>query len=208
MRDVAEMGGITDSLRFGRFLTACAALISEQVSYKRLAEIAEISQPTAKEWLRLLEGMGIVYLLKPYANNALKRLAKTPKLYFCDTGLAAFLSMWTSKEALMNGAVAGKYFENYVVTQIFKNLSYSSSKANLSYFRDSNAKEIDIFVEQNNKIHPLEIKKSASPDAREVKKFDVLVKPSVEQGFGGIVCLCESVVPIDSMNCFIPCNLI
>ena len=87
MRDVAELGGVSDTLRFGKFITACAALIAQQANYKTLADVAEISQPTAKEWLRLLEGMGIVYLLQPYANNALKRLAKTPKLYFCDTGL-------------------------------------------------------------------------------------------------------------------------
>ncbi|MCL1981905.1 MAG: AAA family ATPase, partial [Clostridiales bacterium] len=94
MRDAAELGGVTDALRFSKFLKACAALVSEQVNFKTLAESAEIAQPTAKEWLRLLESMGIVYLLQPYFNNALKRLAKTPKLYFCDTGLAAHLSMW------------------------------------------------------------------------------------------------------------------
>jgi predicted AAA+ superfamily ATPase len=208
MRDVAELGGITDTLRFGKFLKACAALISEQVSYKTLAETAEISQPTAKDWLRLLQGMGIVYLLQPYANSALKRLAKTPKLYFCDTGFAAHLSMWLTKETLMNGAASGHYFENFVVMELLKNNAYSPSRANLTYFRDSNAKEIDIFIEQNNLIHPLEIKKSANPDRREVKKFNILGKVSVEQGCGGIICMCEEVIPIDYANCFIPCNLI
>ena len=94
MRDVSEEGGITDTVRFRKFLNACAALIAEQVNYKTLADAAEISQPTAKEWLRLLQGLGIICLLPPYANNELKRLAKTPKLYFCDTGLCAYLSMW------------------------------------------------------------------------------------------------------------------
>jgi len=208
MRDVAELGGITDMLRFGKFLTACAALLSEQINYKTLADTAEISQPTAKDWLRLLEGMGIIYLLQPYANNALKRLTKTPKLYFCDTGLAAYLSMWPTKETLMNGAAGGHYFENFVVIEMLKNFTYSPSKANMSYYRDSNAKEIDIFVEQNNLVHPLEIKKSGNPDKREVKKFGILEKASIEQGAGGIICMCEEVIPIDTKNCFIPCNLI
>jgi len=208
MRDVAEQGGVTDALRFGKFLTACAALVSEQINYKTLADAAEISQPTAKEWLRLLVGMGIVYLLRPYANNAFKRITKTPKLYFCDTGLAAHLSMWLTRDTLMNGAASGHYFENFAVIEMLKNYSYSQNKVSMTYYRDANAKEIDVFIEQNNLIHPLQIKKSANPDSREVKKFNVISKASVGQGCGGIVCMCEEVIPIDSANCFIPCNLI
>ncbi|MDR1728737.1 MAG: ATP-binding protein [Acidobacteriota bacterium] len=208
MRDVAESGGVTDTLRFGKFLSACAALTSAQVNYATLAETAEISQPTAKEWLRLLEGLSIVYLLRPYANNALKRLAKTPKLYFCDSGLAAHLSMWLTRETLMNGAASGSFFENHVVTELLKNYSYSPLKWNMTYYRDSNQKEIDILIEENNLVHPLEIKKSANPDRRDVKKFSVLEKTTLEAGAGGIICMCEEVIPIDSLNCFIPCNLI
>jgi predicted AAA+ superfamily ATPase len=208
MRDVAELGGVTDTLRFGKFLTACAALVSEPVNYKTLAESAEIAQPTAKEWLRLLEGMGIVYLLRPYANNALKRLTKTPKLYFYDSGLCAHLSMWLTPETLMNGAASGHFFENHVITEMLKGYAYSGVKANMTYYRDANAKEIDVFVEENGRIHPLEIKKSANPDRREVKKFAVLDKAGVEVGSGGIICMCEEVIPIDGMNHFIPCNLI
>ncbi|GHU40475.1 GTP-binding protein [Clostridia bacterium] len=208
MRDVAELGGVTDSLRFGKFLTACAALVAEQVNYKKLAESAEITQPTAKEWLHLLESLGIVYLLRPYANNALKRLVKTPKLYFCDLGLCAHLSMWLTTETLMNGAANGHFFENHVVIELLKRYAYSKTKVNMSYFRDANAKEIDLFIEENNRIHPLEIKKSANPNSREVKKFDVLKKTNIEIAGGGIICMCEEVVPIDANNCYIPCNLI
>lgn len=208
MRDITEVGGVTDSLRFGKFLAACAALVAEQVNYKTMAEAADISQPTAKEWLRLLEGLGIVYLLRPYANNALKRLAKTPKLYFCDTGLAAHLSMWLTAEALMAGAASGHYFENYVVLELLMNYAYAKTKANLTYYRDANSKEVDVFVEENNRIHPLEIKKSANPDRREVKKFSVIGKTTLEHGNGGVICMAEEVIPIDDKNCFIPSNLI
>lgn len=208
MRDVAEEGGITDTVRFYKFMKACAALTAEQVNYKTLAEAAEISQPTAKEWVRLLQGLGILYLLPPYANNELKRLTKTPKLYFCDTGLCAYLSMWLTRDTLMNGAASGHYFENYVVIELLKHFAYAPSKANLTYYRDSNAKEIDVFVEENGIIHPLEIKKSASPDRREVKKYELLDKAKLKRGSGGIVCMCEEVIPIDDKNCFIPCNLI
>ena len=208
MRDVSEEGGITDTVRFRRFLNACAALTAEQVNYSTLAEAADISQPTAKAWLLLLESLGIIYLLKPFANNEIKRLAKTPKLYFCDTGLCAYLSMWLTRDTLMNGAASGHYFENYVVAELLKNYSYSQSKVNLTYYRDSNAKEIDVLIEENGKIHPLEIKKSANPNRREIKKYEVLEKTGMQIGAGGILCMCEEVIPINSRNSFIPCNLI
>ncbi len=208
MRDVTEGGGITDSVRFGKFLTACAALVSERVSYKTLADTAEISQPTAKEWLRLLQGLGIVYLLKPYSNNELKRLAKVPKMYFCDTGLCAYLSRWLTRDTLMSGAANGHYFENYVVSELLKNYAYAKTKANMMYYRDANANEIDLFVETDNMIHPFEIKKSANPDRRKVKKYELLDKTTQQRGNGGIICMCEEVIPIDEKNCFIPCNLI
>ena len=208
MRDVAEEGGITDSVRFRKFLNACAALTAEQVNYKTLAEAAEISQPIAKEWLRILQGLGIIYLLPPFANNELKRLTKTPKLYFCDTGLCACLSMWLTRDTLMNGAASGHYFENYVVIELLKSFSYSQDKVNLTYYRDSNAKEIDVIVEENGIVHPLEIKKSANPDRREIKKYALFDKTKLDRGCGGILCMCQEVIPIDKKNCFIPCNLI
>lgn len=208
MRDVAEEGGVTDSLKFRRFLSACAALTAEQLKYSTLAESADISQPTAKEWIKLLEGLGIIYLLQPYSNNELKRLTKTPKLYFCDTGLCAYLSMWLTPDALMRGAASGHYYENYVVMELVKNYAYASAKSNITYYRDANAKEIDVFVEENNIIHPLEIKKSANPGVNEVKKFTFLDKTTMQRGSGGIICMCEEPIPIDYKNCFIPSNLI
>lgn len=208
MRDVAESGGITDTVRFRKFLVGCAALVSEQVNYSTLAESADIASSTAKEWLKVLVGLHIVYLLAPYSNNELKRLSKTPKLYFCDTGLCAYLSMWLTADTLRNGAASGHYYENYVVMELVKNYAYAKSKVNITYFRDSNAKEIDVFLDENNVIHPLEIKKSASPDRREVKKYSVIDKASLNRGNGGIICMCEEPIPIDKDNCFIPSNLI
>lgn len=208
MRDVMEAGGITDTVRFRKFLVACASLVSQQVNYSTLAEAADIAQSTAKVWLDVLRGLHIIYLLAPYSNNELKRLSKTPKLYFCDTGLCAFLSMWLTADTLRNGAASGHYYENYVVMELVRNYAYAKSKVNITYYRDSNAKEIDLFVEENSLIHPLEIKKSANPDRREVKKYSVIDKASLNRGNGGIICMCEEPIPIDSDNCFIPSNLI
>lgn len=208
LRDVADLGGVSDSAKFVKFLRACAALTSEQVNYKTLGDTADISQHTAKNWLSLLESMGIIYLLHPYANNELKRLAKTPKLYFLDTGYCATLSMWPSKATLMNGPVGGKYFENYVISELVRELEYNQIPANLTYYRDSNAKEIDVFIEQGQEIHPLEIKLSAKPKRSEVRKFDVIQKTQFEQGTGGIICMVEEPYMIDEKNALIPANLI
>ena len=208
MRDVTEAGGITDTVRFRKFLVGCASLVAEQVNYSTLAQAADIAPSTAKEWLKVLVGLHIVYLLPPYSNNALKRLSKTPKLYFCDTGLCAYLSMWLTADTLRNGAASGHYYENDVVMELVRNYAYAKARANLTYFCDSNAKEIDVFVEENDLIHPLEIKKSAAPDRREVKKYSVIDKASLKRGSGGIICMCEEPVPIDANDCFIPSNLI
>ncbi len=208
MRDVAEEGGITDIVRFHRFLKGCAALTAELVNYAALAEAADISEPTAKEWLKILQGMGIVYLLQPYANNALKRLIKTPKLYFCDTGLCAFLSMWLTADTLEAGAASGHFYENYVVMELVKNYAYAEEKANLTFYRDSNAKEVDVFIEENNTIHPFEIKKSAMPNYRVVKNYAVLDKAFLNRGTGGIICMADAPIPIDEKNLLIPSNLI
>lgn len=208
MRDAAEAGGVTDSVKFSAFLSACAALVAQQVNYATLAEAAGISEPTAKRWLNVLQGLGILYLLKPYENNELKRLVKTPKLYFCDTSLCAYLSMWLSPDTLRQGAASGHYYENYVVMELVKNYAYSPNKVNICYYRDDKAKEIDVFIEENDRIHPLEIKKSANPNLREIKKYSVLDKASLNRGSGGIICMCEEVLPIDKDNCCIPSNII
>lgn len=208
MRDAAELGGITDTVRFRKFLVACASLVAEQVNYRTLAESAGIAESTAKKWLDLLVGLHVVYLLAPYSNNMLKRLSKTPKLYFCDTGLAAYLSMWLTADALRNGAASGHFYENYVILELVKNYAYAKTAVNITYYRDSNSKEIDAFIEENNIIHPLEIKKSAMPDRREIRKYNILDKAALNRGNGGLICMCETPMPIDSMNCFIPSNLI
>lgn len=208
MRDVVSAGGVTDEIRFKKFLTACAANTSQQLNLANLAMLAEISHPTAKSWLALLERLHIVYLLEPYANNKLKRLAKTPKLYFWDTGLCCYLAKWLSADTLINGNASGYYFENYAVTELLKDLEYNSVNYDISYFRDSNSKEIDIFLEIGGKIHPLEIKLSASPDRREIKKYSILDANSIPRGNGGIICMSPTVIPIDENNYYIPINII
>ena len=206
--DAVNDEGIQDIQGFKRFIRACAALVGNLVNYKTLGEAAGVSEVTAKKWLGILQDMDVVYLLEPYSNNELQRLVKTPKLYFCDTGLCAFLTRWLTMESLRDGAASGHLYENYVVMELVKNYTYARSTALLSFYRDSNAKEIDVFVEENGRIHPLEIKKSANPDKREVKKFSVIDKTTLEKGAGGVICMFPQPFPIDTDNLFIPSNLI
>lgn len=208
MRDAVDDNGIADVVGFRKFLRACAAFSGQLLNYSDLATAADVSGVTAKEWVKVLQSMGIIFLLEPYYNNELKRLVKTPKLYFCDTGLCAFLSSWTSRDALMNGAVAGHYFENYVVGEMLRTFSYGKNQAAFSFYRDKDQREIDLVVEQDGILHPLEIKKSAAPDRRKVNVFSLLQKAGRSVGAGGIICMTDAAYPIDQTNSFIPANLI
>ena len=208
MRDAVDDNGITDSVSFIKFLRACAAFIGKLVNYNDLAQAAGISGVTAKEWMKILQSMGIIYLLEPLHVNELKRLVKTPKLYFCDTGLCAWLSSWTSRDILMNGAAAGHFFENYAVGEILREYAYSAESARLSFYRDSNQKEIDLIIETAGVMHPIEIKLSTHPDKHALKSFAALEQTGRQVGAGGIICMAEEPFPMDANNCLIPVNLI
>lgn len=208
MRDAVDDNGITDTEGFRKVLRACAAFAGNLVNYTDIANAGNVSVPTAKEWVKVLQSMGIIFLLEPYSNNELKRLIKTPKLYFCDTGLCAYLSMWTSRDTLMNGAASGHYFENYVVSEFLRMLSCSQTKGELTFYRDTNQKEVDLILEENGVLHPIEIKKNSNPEKKAINSFAILEKSSSEVGSGGIVCMIEKPFPIDSKNNYIPCNII
>lgn len=208
MRDAVDDNGIKDTEGFRKLLRACAAFSGELINYDDLGNAAGVSSVTAKEWVKVLQSMGIIYLLEPYFNNELKRMIKTPKLYFCDTGLCAFLSSWTSRDTLMNGAASGHYLENYVVSELLRNISYGEKKVNLNFYRDTNQKEIDLVVEMDGVLHPFEIKRAASPDRKGIKSFLLLQKSKKEIGAGGIICMVEKPFPIDSVNNMIPVNLL
>ena len=208
MRDAVDDNGIQDTEGFRRLLRACAAFSGELVNYNDLGNAAGVSGATAKEWVKVLQTMGIIFLLEPYFNNELKRMIKTPKLYFCDTGLCAFLSSWTSRDTLMNGAASGHYLENYVAAEMLRNSSYGETKENLSFYRDTNQKEIDLVMEMDGQLHPFEIKRAASPDKKAVRAFPLLEKSGKVTGAGGIICMTAKPFPIDEKNSMIPVNLL
>ena len=135
-------------------------------------------------------------------------MIKTPRLYFCDTGLCAFLSSWTSRDTLMNGAAAGHYMENYVAGELRRTYAYGKTKVNMNFYRDTNQKEIDLVIEKDGVLHPLEIKKATSPDKKIVRVFHLLEKTGKAIGSGGIICMTEDPFPIDRKNNYIPVNIL
>ncbi len=207
-RDVRELSGDIDALKFNRFVTAMAARTSQMLNYSALAEDADIDVATAKAWTNILETLGIIFMLHPYSNNVLKRTVKTPKVYFYDMGLVCYLTKWTSSEIAEIGAMSGALLENYAVSEIMKSYQNSGKEPYLYYYRDRDAKEIDIIIESDGKLHPIEIKKTASPDKRIVKNFGVLEKAPLEIGTGGVLCMAESIGAFDRNNLIIPIWLI
>ena len=203
-RDVRELSGTIDALKFNRFVTAAAARCSQLVNYTALAEDADIDIQTAKSWLNILETLGIVFLLHPYSNNVLKRTIRTPKLYFYDTGLVCYLTRWSSAEVAESGAMSGALFENFTVSELMKSYQNTGLSPYLYFYRDRDAKEIDVLLEGNGKLYPLEIKKTATPDKRIVRTFDVIEKSSLERGTGAVLCMAQEFSAFDSENLIIP----
>ena len=207
-RDVKELSGTIDSLNFMRFITAVACRCSQIVNYADMARDADINQITAKSWLSILETLGIIFYLHPYSNNTLKRAIKTPKLYFYDTGLCTYLTKWSSPETLESGAMNGAVLENYVVSEIFKSYNNSAKTPFIYYYRDKDMKEIDLIIEADGKLSPIEIKKTASPASQLTNVFKTLDRANIERGNGAVLCMKEELMAFDSQNYIIPIRLI
>ncbi len=203
-RDVRDLSGDIDVLKFHRFITCAAARCSQLVNYKSIADDAEIDQVTAKNWLNILETLGLIFYLRPYSNNTLKRAIKSPKLYFYDSGLVAYLCRWNGVEPLMNGAQAGAILENFVISEMMKGYHNCGLEPRLCYYRDKDGKEIDVLWEANGTLYPLEIKKGQNPRTTLTSVFSVLEKTGKILGNGGVVCLRNDYQPLDRSNSVIP----
>ena len=207
-RDVRDLSEIGDTVKFTRFMTAAAASTGQLVSLASMARDVGISQPTAERWLSILAASNIVYLLKPYSNNITKRAVKTPKLYFLDTGLAAYLTRWNTPDVLKNGAMAGAFFETFVISEVIK--SYYNKgivEPPLYFYRDKDMNEIDLVIEENGTLYPLEMKKHADPRKKDMDAFDLLGKiPGTKRGPGGVICLYDSLITLKGNDRVIPIN--
>lgn len=209
-RDVREISEIGNSLKFMKFMTSVAASTGNLLNIANLAKDTGISQTTANRWLSILVASNLVYLLQPYYNNIKKRAVKTPKLYFLDTGLAAYLTRWNTVEVLKNGAMSGAFFETFIVSEIIK--SYYNKgilEPPLYFYRDKEKNEIDLIIEQNGVLYPIEIKKHADPDPKDISAFRLLDSiPDISRGNGCVICTYDDVISISDKDKVIPVSYI
>jgi predicted AAA+ superfamily ATPase len=218
-RDIRDLTQVADEGAFYKFLCVAAARTATTVNYNAMASECGITAPTAKQWLSLLVTSGLVVLIEPYFNNLLKRVVKSPRMYFMDTGLCTYLTKWNDLEALEAGAMSGEFFETWVVSEVYKSFINNGKRPPLYYYRDSNNKEIDLIIYQNNTLFPIEIKKSAFP-SKATKNFNALDPVTKEGeisgemrirtniGTGAVVCLCSDLLPVNKKNWYVPAWLI
>lgn len=193
-RDVRQIVAVEKESAFLLFLRLCAARTGQTLNMANLARDAGVAPNTAKAWLSVLETSGLVHLLRPYSRNLSNRIAKTPKLYFTDTGLACHLAGWTSPEALRNGTYAGAILETAVVAEVLKSFRDLGRPAPLWYYRDHDGREIDLVLEADQKLHPVEIKMKSSPSPSDCASFSVI--PQDRRGRGAVICFTETRVPL------------
>ena len=207
-RDIKELSSVGKLNEFYDFLVFMAARTGQELKYDEISKQIGVSAPTIKRWVSLLERSGIIFILHPYYSKVTDRLVKTPKVYFMDTGLAAYLCRWPNAETLQNGNMDGAFFETFVVSEIVKSY-YNSGKPinNLYYYRDIDKKEIDLLIVGANCIYPIEIKKSKEPNKPDANlyvldKFKMEIKPEL------VICMCEEVIPYNK-NCYlVPVSII
>ena len=199
-RDIKNLAQVADELSFYRFMQVCGILATEQVDYTSISQRVGISVSKAKEWISVLLSSGIIILLQPYFNNALKRVVKSPKLYFMDTGLLCYLRGIDNAESLEKIADSGDFFENYIVSEIYKSFSNAGKRPPLYYYRDSNnRKEIDLIIESNGVLYPIEIKESSNPDKKAIKNFNAITPVNSDKksiGTGNVICCSNDLYPL------------
>ena len=209
-RDIRDLITIKDENKFLKFLSCAAARTGQEVNLNDMGKDVEIDRKTAESWLSILVSSGIVYLLPPYSGNTIKRIVKRPKLYFMDTGLACYLSLWNNPRALELSAMAGAMFENYAISEIMKGYANHGIdfRSRLCYYRDNNGWEIDLIILENGKLYPVEIKKSADPGKDAIKNFNILSSLTQNIGDGAVICMTPTVIPLDDKNKLIPIKCI
>ena len=203
-RDVSELINLTDKLIFRDFIRAAACRIGQLLNIHDIAQDVGVSDDTAKRWLQVLEKSDIIFYLRPYSNNLLKRTVKTPKLYFFDTGLVAYLTKYSSPDILANGALNGAILENYVVSEVLKTYQNDAKECLLWYYRDKEMHEIDMIIESDGMLHPLEVKRSVNPGSKLIGAFDILNKGTVPKGKGALLCMRPTLSAVNSDNYIIP----
>lgn len=161
-KDVRSVIEIENLTLFDRFIRVCAGRAGQLCNYSSVASEVGVSQPTASKWSSILEASFLVFRLEPHFKNFNKRITKSPKLYFYDTGLVCFLLRITSPEQLLYHPLRGEIFENWVVAEVLKHFRNQGKEPPLYFWRDQHEHEIDLVVDRSTILHPIEIKSGAT----------------------------------------------
>jgi len=207
-RDVRDLTQVGNQIAYAKFIVACAARTGQLLNLSEIARDVGISVPTAKNWLSVLQASFQIYLLQPYSTNVTKRLIKTPKLYFLDTGLCSYLTEWSSPGTLEAGAMSGAIFETHVFTEILKSYWHRGRQPACFYYRDKDGREIDLLLEQNGTLYPIEIKKTTLPKKDAIQTFSALERLRPKVGAGAVICMTEHVFPLDKKNTALPVSVL
>lgn len=207
-RDIRDLARVSSEERFLKFIRAAAARTGQLLNLSELARDVGVSMPTAGDWLGILKASNLVYLLQPYSRNVTSRIVKTPKLYFTDTGLCCYLLGWDTPKTLMNGAMAGAIFETFVVGEILKRFWNAGLEPRMYFYRDKIGTEIDILLERNGFLEPVEIKKNTNPCPADVKAFDKVRALGIPLAEGAVVCPSEMAIPLTESVRIIPVGAI
>lgn len=197
-RDVRDIFAGADPIAFSNLLAAVACRTGQELNVHEIAKDLGVGDTSVRTGLGVLEKSDVIYYLHPYSANSLKRAVKSPKLYFFDTGLVAYLTRWSSPDTLCAGAMSGAVFENWVVSEIRRTYTQRGVEPPLWYYRDRDGKEIDLVIEQDGHLHPVEIKKSAQPKIDMTSSFRMLDRAPLPRGQGMIVCMAESIGALSS----------
>ena len=190
-RDVRNILRVVDLQDFNRFIRACALRTARVINYSDLARDTGIAPNTARKWMGLLQTSSIISLVEPYFGNRTKRLIKSPKLFFLDTGLAAFLSGFRSEEDLFASSLAGAFWETHVFGQITKHAASQGSSSPLNFWRTANGPEVDLVIEQaGGKAMAIECKFKEHPGKADAAGLRALAES--EEGIRKKVIVCRT----------------
>lgn len=195
-RDVQALTQVSNLASFIKLMRSAAMRTGQQLVYSDLARDADISPKTAAAWISILQTSGIVELLEPYHVNTTKRLSKTPKLYFMDTGLCCWLAGWDNAEQLMNSGYAGAILETWVYGQLVRSFANAGERPQLTYYRDRNGAEVDFLLEKNGCLYPMEVKRSSTPSINDLRWVKHIPPGSNQLRPGIIFCTANSYTPL------------
>ena len=195
-RDIRDLGNVGNEMHFFNLLNLLAARVGQLINYSDLARSLTCSVPTVMQWISILQATGIIYVLRPFSSNINTRITKMPKIYFLDTGLLCYLLNLTAPANLDNPLVSGLIFENFVIAEIIKDFWHHGLRPRISFYRDHNKREVDLLIEENCTIYPIEIKKKSNPDRHDIENFKVLSSGHLQVGEGVVICSATQPYPI------------